>query len=555
MTTIESEPPVGDETTRPPLSDAQLGRLRAYGTPQTVEAGDVLYGPGDPSYDLIVVDDAVLDIVQPATSDGPEETIVRYDSGAFLGELNMLTGQTVYLIARAAEGGRIHRIPPGRFRQLMAEDSELGNIIVEAFRARREYLTHSGASRGIELVGNSIDAGSLALRRYAARSRLPHLWFDSDSVAGQALMETTALTIADLPAAVIRGRVLRRTTPSKLAEALGLTYRRDASKSVDLTIVGAGPAGLAAAVYGASEGLAIVLLDAVGPGGQAASSSRIENYLGFPSGISGSELAERAETQALKFGARLSSPCEVVSLAMDEQLRAVLADGTDIPTRALIIATGARYRSLDLERWDDFLGTGIFYAATEIEARSCADGPVTVVGGGNGAGQAALFLAANGCDVTVAIRGPEIETGMSQYLVDRLRANPKVTIHSGTQVARLRGRQALDSISLVGPGGWQHEQACCGLFCFIGADPATSWLTGVALDERGFVRTDVQLAADELGETWTALGRGPLPFETNVPGVFAVGDVRRGSMKRVASAVGEGASAVRSVHTAIGVRA
>ena len=555
MTNVEPEPPVGDETTRPPLSAAQLERLRAYGTPQTVEAGEVLYGPGDPTYDLIVVDDAILDIVQPATIDGQEETIVRYDSGAFLGELNMLTGQTVYLIARAAEGGRIHRIPPGRFRLLMNEDPELGNIIVEAFRARRAYLTRSGASRGIELVGSSIDAGSLALRSYAARRQLAHRWFDSDSIAGQALMECIGLTSADLPAAAIRDRVLRRTTPGELAEALGLTYRHDAARPVDLTIVGAGPAGLAAAVYGASEGLAIVLLDAVSPGGQAAASSWIENYLGFPSGISGSDLAERAETQALKFGTRLSTPCEVVSLAIGEHLRAVLADGTDIPTRALIIATGARYRSLDLDRWDDYLGAGIFYAATELEARVCATGPVTVVGGGNGAGQAALFLAANGCDVTVAIRGPQIETGMSQYLVDRLRADPRITVHSGTQVARLGGTQALESISLVGPGGAQHEQACCGLFCFIGADPATNWLSGVALDERGFVRTDAQLTADELGDTWAALGRGPLPFETNVPGVFAVGDVRHGSMKRVAAAVGEGASAVRSVHNAIGVRA
>jgi thioredoxin reductase (NADPH) len=306
-------------------------------------------------------------------------------------------------------------------------------------------------------------------------------------------------------------------------------------------------------VYGASEGLTTVVLDAVGPGGQAAASSRIENYLGFPSGISGAELAERAESQALKFGARLSTPCEIVALGIDEHLRALLADGTDIPTRALIIASGARYRSLPLERWDEFAGAGIFYAATELEARSCADGPVTVVGGGNGAGQAALFLASCGCEVTVAIRRPEIESGMSRYLVDRLLANPKITVRGGTEVTRLDGEHLLESISLAGPAG-QNEQACRGLFCFIGAEPATGWVNGVALDAHGFVRTDVQLTSDELGETWSALGRRPLPFETSVPGVFAVGDVRHGSMKRVAAAVGEGASAVRSVHTAVGVR-
>jgi len=556
VTGIGSDREVGNPVAYPRLNDAQLARLRSYGTRQTVEAGDVLYGPGDATYDLIVMEDATVEIVQPATRDAPEESLVRFGPGLFLGELNLLTGQAVYLIARVVEGGRVHRIAPARFRQLMAEDPELSDILLEAFQARREILRQNGASRGLELIGSVMDSASLALRTYAARRRLPHLWFDADSVAGQSLLQAASLSSADLPAALMPDRVLRRATPGELAETLGLAYRGiDSGDSVDLTVVGAGPAGLAAAVYASSEGLTTVLLDALGPGGQSAASSRIENYLGFPSGISGADLAERAETQALKFGARFSTPCEIVALRIDEHLRAVLADGTEIPTRALIIATGARYRSLPLERWDDFTGAGIFYAATELEARSCADGPVTVVGGGNGAGQAALFLASFGCDVTVAIRRPEIESGMSQYLVDRLLASPKITVLGGTAVTRLDGEHVLESISLVGPTGELPEQACRGLFCFIGAEPATSWLTGVALDEHGFVRTDVQLTTDELGETWSALGRGPLPFETSVPGVFAVGDVRHGSMKRVAAAVGEGASAVRSVHTAIGVRA
>jgi thioredoxin reductase (NADPH) len=532
VTDIESERGAQNSVAYPRLSDAQLARLRAYGTLQTVEAGDVLYGPGDATYDLIVTDDATVEIVQPATRDAPEESLVRFGPGSFLGELNLLTGQAVYLTARVLEPGRVHRITPARFRQVMAEDPELSDILLEAFRARREVLTHNGASRGLELVGSALDSASLALRTYASRRRLPHLWFNADSAAGQSLLEEASLTSADLPAVLMPDRVLRRATPGELAQTLGLSYRRiDSGASVDLTVVGAGPAGLAAAVYGASEGLTTVVLDAVGPGGQAAASSRIENYLGFPSGISGAELAERAETQALKFGARLSTPCEIVTLDIDEHLRAVLADGTDIPTRALIIATGARYRALTLDRWDEFVGAG------------------------NGAGQAALFLAACGCDVTVAIRRPAIESGMSRYLVDRLLANPQITVRGATEVTRLDGEHALESISLVGPTGEHQEQACGGLFCFIGAEPATSWLTGVALDEHGFVRTDVQLRSDELGETWSALGRPPLPFETSVPGVFAVGDVRHGSMKRVAAAVGEGASAVRSVHTAIGVRA
>jgi thioredoxin reductase (NADPH) len=551
VTGIESE---GEGAAFPRLTEAQFARLTSFGTPETVETGEVLYGPGDPTYDLIVIEGATVEIVQPATRDAPEESLVRFGPGAFLGELNLLTGQAVYLIARVVENGRVHRIAPASFRRLMAEDPELSDILLEAFQARREILTHNGASRGLEIIGSAMDPASLALRTYAARRRLPHLWFDADSVAGHSLLKAASLTSADLPAVLLPDRALKQATPGELAETLGLTYRGDSGGSVDLAVVGAGPAGLAAAVYAASEGLNTVLLDGVGPGGQAAASSRIENYLGFPSGISGAELAERAETQALKFGARLSTPCEVVAINCDEHLNAVLDDGTEIPTRALMIATGARYRSLPLERWEELVGAGIFYAATELEARTCAGDPVTVVGGGNGAGQAALFLASCGCDVTIVIRRPEIESGMSQYLVDRLLASPKVTVLGGTEVTSLEGGHVLESISLAGPAG-ETEQACRGLFCFIGAEPATGWLSGVALDEDGFVRTDVQLAADELGEIWSALGRGPLPFETSVPGVFAVGDVRHGSMKRVAAAVGEGASAVRSVHTAIGVRA
>jgi thioredoxin reductase (NADPH) len=539
----------------PGLTAEQFERLRSYGTPEAVGPGDVLYRPGDATYDLIVTDDATVEIYQPATRDAPEELMVRFGPDRFLGELNLLTGQAVFVTARVAEAGRVHRITPARFRQLMAEDPELSNLLLAAFVARREFLTHNAASRGIELVGTSMDSGSLALRTYAARRRLPHLWFDADTVAGQSLLDTASLTSADLPAVLMPDRTLKRATPGALAEALGLAYRgSDSGELVDLAIVGAGPAGLAAAVYGSSEGLETVLLDSVGPGGQAAASSRIENYLGFPSGISGAELAELAETQALKFGAQLSTPCEIVELRTEEHLGAVLADGTEILTRALIIATGVLYRSLPLERWDDFVGAGIFYAATEFEARPCAEGPVTVVGGGNGAGQAALFLASYNCDVTVAIRRPDIESGMSQYLIDRLLANPRITVRTSTQVVRLGGDQVLESIVLAGPDG-EREQACTGLFCFIGAEPATGWLSGVALDEHGFVLTDVQLTSRDLGETWSALGRGPLPFETSVPGVFAVGDARHGSMKRVAAAVGEGASAVRSVHVAIGVRA
>jgi thioredoxin reductase (NADPH) len=300
--------------------------------------------------------------------------------------------------------------------------------------------------------------------------------------------------------------------------------------------------------------LATVLIDAVGTGGQAAASSRIENYLGFPSGLSGADLTGRAAVQALKFGAELSSPCQVVKLdCANGQLRVLLSDDVPIESRAVIIATGARYRALRLDRWADFVGAGIYYAATELEARSCGVEPVAVVGGANSAGQAAIYLAGRGNPVTLVVRGSDIYAGMSSYLVERLLANPAVTIRTQSEVVGLAGDGHLRAITLRTAGSID-EIACAGLFCFIGAEPATDWLTGIALDDDGFVRTDAQLTAGDLGPTWSALGRAPLPFETNVPAVFAVGDVRLGSMKRVAAAVGEGASAVHSVHTAIGLR-
>jgi thioredoxin reductase (NADPH) len=558
MTTIDDPLPAAIRSeASPTLSDDQLARLRAYGVAQDVAAGDVLFHDGDPSYDFLLVERGVVDLVRPATTDSPEATVISHGAGRFVGELNLLTGQAAFLEARVAQPGRVHRVTPERFRRLMAEDPELSDILLRALLARRDMLRAGTASRGLELIGSGMSAASLALRTYAARRRLPHRWHDVDSVAGQALMAAAGLEIADLPAALLPDHVLRQATAGDLAQQLGLTYHRPADDPVDLTVIGAGPAGLAAAVYGASEGLATVVLDAVGPGGQAAASSRIENYLGFPSGLSGAELAERAEVQALKFGAELSTPCEAVGLdCTGGRLRTLLSDGTIIDSRAVIIASGARYRSLPLERWEAFVGAGIYFAATELEARTCADSPVVVVGGANSAGQAALSLAARGCAVTLAIRGADVGAEMSSYLVQRLQASPLVTLRTRTEVTALHGHQTLSHVTLTGPDGEPGDpQACRGLFCFIGAEPATEWLSGIAVDEHGFVLTDAQLSAEQLDGTWATLGRTPLPFETSIPGVFAVGDVRHASMKRVAAAVGEGASAVRSVHAAIGLRA
>jgi thioredoxin reductase (NADPH) len=348
---------------------------------------------------------------------------------------------------------------------------------------------------------------------------------------------------------IVTGSVLRRPTPGELSSYLGLTVESLPARCFDLVVVGGGPAGLAAAVYGASEGLRTLGVEMTAPGGQAGASSRIENYLGFPMGISGSDLTERAVIQAEKFGANLTVPCTADSLRNQAgHLVVRLSDGSDIAGRAVIAATGAAYRRLDADRLSEFEGNGVYYAATEMESRMCGIAPVAVVGGGNSAGQAAIFMSQSGCAVTLIIRGPDLQASMSRYLLERIEADPHITLRARTTVEALEGDETLRAIRLKGPDG-EAVIECAGLFSFIGADPSSGWLSGcAALDERGFVLTDLSLTSDRLDGGWEALGRLPLPFETSHPGLFAVGDLRAGSMKRVAAAVGEGSAAVRSVH-------
>ncbi len=555
---MESQLPAAEApVVSPDLTVDQLARLRAYGTPDVVDVGEAAFAAGDPTYDLVVIEDGVIEVVRPATANAPEASLITFGPGAFVGELGLLTGQTAYLTARVVERARVYRISRAQLRRLMAQDAELSDLLLRAFLARRRRISAGAGARVLQIIGSDFDSAALALRTYAARRALAHVWLDVDSVEGGSLMRAASLTTTDLPAAITPDRTLPRATPGSLALYLGLTYRQTSEEPADLTVIGAGPAGLAAAVYGASEGLRTVLLDAIAPGGQAASSARIENYLGFPTGLSGAQLAENAVAQAIKFGAEISTPCEIAGLDTDsERLAAVLTDGTRVSARAVVIATGARYRKLPLDGWEKFEGAGIYYAATELEARGCAGEPLTVVGGANSAGQAALFLASSDRVVTLAVRGPDLAAKMSRYLVDRILADPRIDVRVATEVTRLDGEHVLERITLTdGPPGNEETRDCRGLFCFIGAEPATAWLAGVALDRRGFIRTDTQLTPDDLDGTWTSLGRSPLPFETNVPAVFAAGDVRSGSMKRVAAAVGEGASAVSSVHRALGVLA
>jgi thioredoxin reductase (NADPH) len=379
---------------------------------------------------------------------------------------------------------------------------------------------------------------------------VPHQWLDADrDPQVEALLEQFGIGATELPFVIATGTVLRRATPGAVASHLGLTVESLPERCFDLVVVGGGPAGLAAAVYGASEGLRTLGVEMTAPGGQAGMSSRIENYLGFPMGVSGEELTQRAIIQAEKFGASLTAPCNAISLGHRAgHLVVRLEDGSEVAGRAVIAATGASYRRLEAARLSDFEGNGVYYAATEMEARICGPSPVVVVGGGNSAGQAAIFLSQGGCAVTLVIRGADLGKEMSRYLVDRILVDPHITLRTGTTVVELEGDETLRTVHLNGPDG-VTVLPCAGLFSFIGADPSSGWLDGcAALDDRGFVLTDLSLPSDQLGQDWEALGRPPLPFETSHPGLFAVGDLRSGSTKRVAAAVGEGSASVRSVH-------
>ncbi|MEV4127270.1 FAD-dependent oxidoreductase [Nocardia sp. NPDC049707] len=541
----------------PILSGEQLDRLGAYGTAETVRAGDVLYRAGQASYDFIVLRTASADIVREATGEQPEACIATCTPGQFLGELNLLTGQAVYLMTRVTEDGKIIRITPRSFRRLMDQDTQLSALILTAFLSRRTELQTGEGARSVRMLGSAFSRESLALRTWAARARLAYTWIDIDSDEGGKLAAAIDIAADQLPAVVTASGVTSRATPALIAHAFGLTYTPASDQDTDeadLVIVGAGPAGLAAAVYGSSEGLDTLVFDAVAIGGQASASSRIENYPGFERGISGAELTGRAAVQALKFGARVNSPCSVRSVRrIGGHFETVLSDGVVAASRAIVVATGARYRSLDLPRWPEFEGRGIYYAATGIEARTCSEAPVVVVGGANSAGQAALFLADSGCPVTLVVRSPDLYSDMSAYLARRITATPAITVWLRTEVTDLSGDERLEHVTITDhTAGDSYEIRCAGLFCFIGADPQTSWLSGVQLDDNGFVLTDSALVPGPSGDTWNRLGRGPLPFETSEPGIFAIGDVRAGSMKRVAAAVGDGASCIRSVHQFIG---
>ena len=531
----------------PALDAAQLEVLRKYGSEHPVAAGDVLFADGDVTYDLIVVLEGQVQIVEHRGQPG-EKVIAAYGPSRFLGEISLLTGQRAFLSAVASTAGRVLRVPVAQVRVLMAQELGLSELILRTFLLRHSILTGQGS--GLTLVGSRFDARTRGLLEVLARNRLSSRWLELEgSPEAETMLRELDVPVDDLPIVVVPGGPLLRNPGSReLLGALGLSGPGDAELHgvCDLLVVGAGPGGLSAAVYGASEGMATILAEDTALGGQAGTSSRIENLLGFPAGLSGEELAARAALQAEKFGVRFKLAARAVSLSSDAGVHHVRFDDDDVVTaKSVILATGARYNRLPLDRLAEFEGVGVYYAATQMEAQACGNAPVAIVGGGNSAGQAALFLSRRSARVHVIIRGQTLQDSMSRYLIDQIERDPRITVTTQTRVTALLGEGRLDGVELLNRRGETSTLAVRGLFVFIGAQPSTAWLRAqLAEDDHGFLLTGSNIPAAQLDDTDTI----PLFLETSRPGIFAVGDVRSGSVKRAATAIGEGSMAVRLVY-------
>jgi thioredoxin reductase (NADPH) len=528
----------------PILDAAQLVVLRGYGSERDVSAGDVLFADGDETYDLIVLLTGTADIIKGYGRPGAS-VVASFGPSEFLGEVGMLTGQRAFLSAVITSAGRVLVIPVAQMRQLMAQEPGLSDLILRTFLLRRSILMSRGT--GLTLIGSRFDSDTRRLLEVLARNRLVWNWLDLEaSPEAEQILQGLDVPVADLPIIIVPGGpVLRNPRSRALLDALGISGDAGAYPLgvCDLLVVGAGPAGLAASVYGASDGMATTLAEDSGLGGQAGTSSRIENYLGFPAGLSGEELATRGILQAQKFGVRMKLAAKAASLSLHNGVHTVtFDDGEAIQARSVIIATGAQYNRLQLDRLAEFEGVGVYYAATQAEAEACRSGPVAIVGGGNSAGQAALFLSRSCTKVHLIIRRDALDA-MSRYLVDRIERNPGIAVWLSTHVTALTGTDKLEAVRLRRRGQpGTSDVAVTGLFVFIGAKPGTGWLAGqLAEDRHGFLLTGSDIPAVQLEhENLT-----PLFLETSRPGVFAAGDVRSGSVKRVAAAIGEGSVAVR----------
>ena len=530
----------------PVLTTAQIDRIRHAGRVRIVQRGEILFQPNDTDVPFFVVLSGGMEIVQP-TLDG-ERPIAAHGPGAFTGELTMISGQGALVRGRVTEPGEFLELTGEALRSLVAKDAELSEILMRAFILRRLALISHGYGNVI-LMGSRHSAQTLHLREFLSRNGHPYTYIDLDTdLSSQALLDRFAVKATEVPVVICNGRdVLRSPSIQRLANCLGLNDGVDGTHVRDVIVVGAGPAGLAAAVYAASEGLNVLVIETSAPGGQAGSSSKIENYLGFPMGISGQELASRAATQARKFGANMMIARSVVRLDCDLRPYRVFLDcGDPLATRSIVIATGAQYNKPRLENLEKFEGEGVYYGATFIESQMCESDEVAVVGGANSAGQAAVYFSGYAARVTMLVRGESLAKSMSHYLIEQIGAIDNIDVRTRTEVVEAVGESGhLSALRLHNADdGSEQEIPVDACFVFIGALPRTEWLAGVvARDDRGFV-----LAGSDVPRQGWPLAREPHPLETSVPGVFVAGDVRSRSIKRVASAVGEGSMAVSLIH-------
>lgn len=537
----------------PALSAEQIARVAAHGKRRRTTSGDVLIEQGGLTASFFVVVSGDVEIVRDP---GPaQQIIVKHGPGEFIGEVNMLSGRRSFVSVRVGEPGEVIEVNRECLQRLIETDSELSEIFMRAFILRRMTLI-SHELGDVVLVGSRHSAGTLRVQEFLTRNGHPYKNLDLDRDSGvQELLDRFHVTVDDIPVLICRGRdVLRNPANSEVADCLGFNEGIQQDQVRDVIVVGAGPSGLAAAVYAASEGLDVLVIETNAPGGQAGSSSKIENYLGFPTGISGQELAGRAYTQAQKFGAKMMIARSAMRLTCDRKPYAIEVDGgARLSARAIVIATGAQYRRLDLENLSRMEGNGVYYGATFIEAQLCGGEEVIVVGGGNSAGQAAVFLAQTAQHVHVLVRSDGLVDTMSRYLIARIEDNPKITLHSRTEVTELEGNGRLERVLWRNNDTGKSElHDIRHVFVMTGASPNTGWLNScVLLDDKGFIKTGRDLLPDELAHAHWPLARPPYLLETSMPGVFAVGDVRAGNVKRVASAVGEGSISIHLVHQAL----
>jgi thioredoxin reductase (NADPH) len=542
-----------DAQTFPVLTPEQIARIARKGIRREIQRGDVLVAEGQTNTPLIVVTAGELEVVR-TTCDG-EEVVTTHRQGQFSGELNLLAGRRGLATLRATMPGEVIEVPRDVVLALVQTDAELSEIFMRAFILRRAVLLTRNFSDVI-VLGSAFDARTLQIREFLARNAHPVTYIDLDQDAvSQEILDRLHFQAGDIPIVICRHEVvLRHPTNAQIADCLGFNEAADVDESRirDVVIVGAGPAGLGAAVYAASEGLDVLMIEANAPGGQAGSSMRIENYLGFPSGITGQELATRAFTQAEKFGVQTVIAKGATRLRCDRRPYAVEIDnGVHVSARTVIIATGAEYRGLPIENLASFNGAGVYYLATAMEAQLCKGETVVIVGGGNSAGQAAVFLAGAGVRVIMLVRSGGLSESMSRYLIRRIEENSdKIEVRTQCQVVALEGGKHLERIHCRnGTTGADSVEAIRHLFVMTGAVPATKWLDRcVTTDDHGFIKTGPDLTREDLQAANWRLNRPPHLLETSLPSVFAIGDVRGGNIKRVASAVGEGSIAIALVH-------